>query len=138
LTDINEKFQKYISEKNNVDVDMVYESYVNGEINETELLRSINPALTRVLSTFFNGPKIEKAVRHYIKINKDFKDNHTALLAAAKDTHIDYRTLEKMLMTLIKKGVVPKTLAVREDFEHLSNLLNTMNDITEELKNKNH
>ncbi len=134
MTDINENFNKFILAKEEDDIAFVLEQYERGVIDEASLLKTISPALSRAISVMINAPKIEKAVRHYIKIRRDFEDNHAALRAASAETHIDYRTLEKVLIKMIDKGIVPKEMSIREEFDDLPDLINTMNDIVNDLE----
>lgn len=130
---INEKFNKFLIEGAH-DINEIYDLYENDMITEGDILRALNPALQRSLDIYFNKDKMIKALNYYATIAKEFGDNHKALLAASKETHIEYRTLEKVLKKLIQKGTIPKKLAISEEINDLSDLINTMDGMYETIK----
>jgi nicotinic acid mononucleotide adenylyltransferase len=81
----------------------------------TDALKSLDPALGRYADRMINRESYKKAIRFYLDYRKENPGKaQQNLVKAAKITGADYRNLDYILHDMIKKGKLPKHLAIHK------------------------
>lgn len=102
------------------------------KINESEL-SVLDPKLDRFFDRLFHKKKYQKGIKYYIN-QHGRKGDRQDLVKVARITNLDFWNLERILHDMINKGVLPKSMATREDLLDESEIQNADTTIAEEIE----